>query len=58
MNILKGLLFPEFAEEREEKVHKAIKIMEDELRKGPIKVSNMELEKTGRKQKGVEVDAN
>lgn len=38
---LRGLIFPDLAEEKEERAKKVMKIMEEEIGKGPFKVEGM-----------------
>lgn len=45
MTSLKGLLLPELAEERDSKVTKVMKLMEEEQKRGPFKVESMAFEK-------------
>ena len=49
----KGLLFPELGTYMEDRISKALKIMEEEAKKGPQFVKSMQLKPPGRREKGV-----
>ena len=48
---LQGILFPERAEELEEKAARTKKMLEKEMEKGPMKVQALDYAKTRRKKK-------
>lgn len=54
LTTLREMMLPELAEERNEAIQKALKTLEAEAKKGPIKIQSTELKQPGRRELGVE----